>query len=120
VRTAIPTLNEYVKVERAPRHGRHAANSLKQKTEDGIMRAILAANIGKFEKVKLHYLWFRRHRREDGDNIAFGQKFVQDALVRVGTLPNDGQKNVAGFSHFFPVDKDDPRLELFIESIDDE
>ncbi len=109
----IPTLNEYINAER--RHRLRAAR-LKRTTEKQITLELIGQKIKPFDSIFLSYNWIRPHRREDKDNISFGQKFVQDALMLAGIITNDGWNKVVGFSHDFNVDKEQgPKLILSIE-----
>jgi hypothetical protein len=114
LRSYIPTLNEYIKVERTRRIGAILASKLKREVEANLMGEMLSQGIGKFKNVKLYYMWYRTSRREDKDNIAYGQKFVQDSLVKIGVIKNDGWKEIEGFEHDFDVDVKFPRLVLTI------
>ena len=58
------------------------------------------------------FTWYRKNRRTDPGNIAYAEKFILDAMRRVGIIENDGWKNVAGYIHEFYVDKDNPRVEI--------
>ena len=109
-----PTLNEYINTER--KHRLKAAK-LKKATEHHLTMQLKSKKVSPFESVELGYNWIRLHRREDKDNISFGQKFVQDALVNAGIIANDGWKNVFGFTHNFSVDKSlsHPKLILVIK-----
>ena len=40
----------------------------------------------------------------DRDNIAFAKKFINDALVACGVLPNDGWRNIHTMFDMFDVD----------------
>lgn len=113
----LPGLNEYIDLERAG-GGRYSANKMKQETQTMIHWAIKG---GPLRNVKLecpviiHYLWLEPDRRRDMDNIAFAKKFVQDALVKAGVLPNDGWKHIKGFTDDFGIDPKNPRVEVRIE-----
>lgn len=48
--------------------------------------------------------------------IAFAKKFILDALVGAGVLRGDGWKHISGFTDRFKVSKEDPRIEVEIES----
>lgn len=66
--------------------------------------------------VKLHYTFYEPNRRRDKDNIAAtAHKFIQDALVQCGVLPNDSWADIEGFSDSFFIDKNNPRIEVTIE-----
>ena len=68
------------------------------------------------EPVTMRYLWVEKDRRRDKDNISGGgRKIIQDALVRMKALKNDGWGKIDGFSYVFAVDKKRPRVEIEIE-----
>jgi len=48
-------------------------------------------------------------------NIAFAKKFIQDSLVQMGVLENDGWKHIEYFTDSFAVDPKNPRVEVVIE-----
>lgn len=113
----LPGLNEYIREERT---NRHRAAALKRNVEKTIM-AQARIQLGPLRiqrPVMLHYLWIEPNKRRDHDNVAFAQKFVQDALVRAGVLQGDGWRHVAGFSHEFFAQKEKPRLVLTIEEME--
>lgn len=112
LRTEMPTLNQYID---ACRRNRYSAASLKRKVEQGLCLEFMKARVGKFDQsLDLGYVWYCRNMKTDKSNIAFCAKFVEDAMVKVGIIPNDGWKHIGSFSHDFMVDKADPRLELTI------
>ena len=41
-------------------------------------------------------------------------KVIQDALVACEVIKNDGWKNIKSFSCDFKVDKEKPRIEVFL------
>lgn len=64
----------------------------------------------------MHYLWVEKDRRRDKDNVSsFGRKIIQDALVSVHALKNDGWANIEGFTDSFAMDKKRHRIEIIIE-----
>ena len=68
------------------------------------------------EPVIMHYLWVEKDRRRDKDNVSSGgRKIIQDALVKMKALKNDGWGNIDWFSDEFAVDKKRPRVEIEIE-----
>ena len=68
------------------------------------------------EPVIMHYLWVEKDRRRDKDNVSSGgRKIIQDALVKMKALKNDGWANIDSFSDAFSVDKKRPRIEIEIE-----
>ena len=101
----IPTLNEYVKVERAHRL---AAASLKKRTEAHLIEELLQQGAAPMSdgpvSVSLH--WTRHNRRVDPANIAAGAKFVLDALVTGGILRGDKWADITTISHTFQHNPD--------------
>ena len=93
------TLNEYIDIERG---NRYAAAKAKKGQEMIIASYIKAQKIEPVTRpVILEYTWTMKTKRMDKDNISFAQKFIQDALVKTGILPNDGWNDIVGFSHSF-------------------
>ena len=105
-------LNEYTAANRA--HWSLGAQVKKNETEKA-MWAIRAARLKPFEKpVSVAILWAEKGRMRDPDNVAFAAKFIMDALVKTGTIPDDGQKWVRSITNEVAVDKDNPRVEVRI------
>lgn len=100
---------------------RYAGNSMKQKyqqiAQDSIVEQLRAIMINR--KVIIEYRFYEKNKKRDLDNISsFAHKVVQDALVRVGTLSNDGWNNIVGYKDFFYIDKENPRIEVIIHELD--
>jgi len=101
----LPTLNEYINAERS---NRYASAKMKKIAEKMIGLFIARSKlIPAISPVMMNYYWRVKNRRKDKDNIAFGMKFIQDALVKNGILKNDGWNDIANFSHIFILDKDE-------------
>lgn len=109
-------LNEYTK---ACRNNKYAGANLKKVNEIKVTAAIYEyCKNRKIEKpVSIIYRWYEQNRKRDLDNIAFGKKFVQDALVKNGVLQGDGWKDIVGFSDEFYIDKENPRIEVEIREV---
>lgn len=112
----LPGLNEYIKAERT---NRHIAAKLKRDTEDCIVYCIRGQLRGvKFRApVRLHYTWIEPNRKRDKSNVAFAKKFIEDALIKAGTLVNDGWTEIDGFTDAFAVDRRYPRVVVEIEQL---
>lgn len=67
--------------------------------------------------VNVNITWVLENKKTDPDNASSSKKFVIDALVKVGILPNDGHRWIRGFSDKFEFDKDNPRIILKLEVI---
>ena len=112
-------LNNYTK---ANRKNKYYANKIKQDTEDYIVWHIKEQlkDLKIDKQVQLNYTWYCKDKRKDKDNIAFAQKFVQDAMVKSGLLINDGWNNIAGFTHEFKIDKECPKIEIELVEVENE
>ena len=116
----LPGMNEYTK---ACRGNRYSGNQMKQKAETEIMWAIRRQLKGwtAKEPVYIKYKWIEPDERRDKDNIvAFGHKVIQDALVKMNVLADDGWDYITGFRDDFGIDKKNPRIEVEILEVEDD
>ena len=58
--------------------------------------------------------WITKNLRKDPDNVSAGVKFILDGLVQAGILPDDRRKQINSITHYFGVDKHNPRVEITI------
>ena len=112
----LPGLNEYTNACRTnPKKG----NLMKREAQEAVMWQILAQmRRCKFTRpVFLLFTFYEQDRRRDKDNVSsFARKVIQDALVKCGTLQDDGWDYVTGALDRFEVDRDNPRIVVeFIE-----
>lgn len=117
----LPNLNDYLKAERQTIRHRGSfttkGNDMKQENEQYVTMFIRRdlKGVKTDKKVFLIYKYFEPNKKRDLDNIsAFAHKVIQDALVRNGTIQNDGWANIVGFQDFFYVDAKHPRIEVEI------
>ena len=110
----LPNLNEII--ETSKMHWAKYANEKKYLTEN---IALLAKSKikKKYEKVNLTFVWYCKNKRKDKDNIIAGQKFIIDGLVQAGVIENDGWEQIGNISHFFSIDKENPRVEVIIKGV---
>lgn len=108
----LPTMNEIIKVSKS--HHMVYANMKKDYTALVMMFATQLPKIGKAD-YEMH--WYCKNRRKDKDNIIAGQKFIFDGLVKAEKIKNDGWNDIGNISHKFFVDKDEPRVEVFIKEL---
>lgn len=108
-------LNDYTK---ACRTNKFAGARMKRDNELWVCHFINEQLNGKaFNKVAIRFNWYEENRRRDPDNIAFAKKFILDALVAKGVIPNDTQKHIEHFEDYFYVDKKEPRIEVLIKEV---
>lgn len=113
----LPGLNEYI---HAINRNRHIGNRMKQDTQEAIQWAVRAQIKRGYEitcPVTIRFLWASRTAKKDIDNVAFAKKFILDALVGMGILPNDTRKWVRGFTDEFIIDRQNPRTEVEIRPL---
>lgn len=115
----LPGLNDYIA---ALDNSRYKGSQLKKEWQHAVKLALRRQIRGKLkEPIEMHYLWVERNQRRDKDNIAaFGRKVIQDALVEMRALNNDGWANIARFSDDFAVDRKKPRIEITILELQEE
>ena len=102
IQMKLPSLNDYINAERT---NKFMGAKMKRNTQDGI--AWFITKLPRFDKpVKIHFHWIEKTSRRDLDNIAFAKKFILDALVETGKLPDDSQKYVKGFTDTFEKGKE--------------
>lgn len=112
----LPGLNEYTS---ACRTNHMAGAKMKQESQDIILWSIYSKmrRVRFTRPVFLLFTFYEQDRRRDRDNVAsYARKVIQDALVKAGTLEDDGWDYVTGYLDKFEVDKNNPRIVVeFIE-----
>lgn len=69
--------------------------------------------------IDLHFKWYVPNRKKDKDNIAFGKKFILDGMLQAKLIENDGWKQIGNFTDTFVVDKENPRVVVKIEGVNE-
>lgn len=99
----LPSWNDH---DNAARSHWSKAAKLKKETESLIIKSLMYNDhsnirhlIGKIKNpVKLHFTWYEANRKRDEDNVKSAKKFLIDALVKGGWLPDDSPKYVSGIT----------------------
>ena len=111
----LPSLNDYV---RACRSNAYAGAKMKQQMEKQITWYL--KDLPQYDKpITIHFHWIEGNKRRDLDNIAFGKKFILDAMVKAGKLKDDNRRCVLGFTDSFDYGPE-TKVILEIKEIDDE
>lgn len=109
----LPGLNEIIEANRSNRY--EGANQKKNETRRCALEIIRQTRETIRRPFYVVVAWYERDLRRDPDNVCAGIKFVLDALVEVGRIPNDTRKFVLGIDHsFLDPDKQNPRVEVEI------
>jgi len=114
IQGSLPTMNEIIAASK--RHHMQYSN-MKGIYTDLVAMEATRQKLPVFDRVAVKITWYCKDRRQDPDNIASGEKFLLDGLVKAGKLENDGWKQINSLSHFFEVDKDNPRIEVELERV---
>jgi len=108
----LPGLNE---VNNTNRGNKYAGNKLKKDTDTYIQLYIKSQCKEKYERISITFKWYEPNKKRDFDNICSAKKFILDALVKTGVIPNDGWKQIEPiFTDEFYHDKINPRVEVYI------
>lgn len=104
----LPSLNDYVDI---CRRNRYESANFKRSIENDI--SVFIRRLPKLKTpVFIRFCWVEKDMRRDADNIAFAKKFILDALVKCGKIPDDSRKYVKGFADSFIQGK---RTKVIIE-----
>lgn len=100
---------------------RMAMNALKQRWKDFIVWlasecGYSGASISKCEVT--HIVYFPTNSRHDSDNYV--PKFILDGLVESGVIVDDDSRHITKLILQCEVDKENPRTEIIINTIDEE
>ena len=103
----LPALNQYIN---ACKGNKHWSSKIKRDVERKIVAAVINR---KKDFLTLEYplsvtfTWHCKNRMKDPDNIAFGRKFIFDALCGADLLEGDGWKQVRQLHDYFPEPRKD-------------
>ena len=96
-----PSFNEYVK---ACRTNRYKGADYKKRIENTI--SYFLADLPIIQKpIFVQITWVEGNNKRDWDNVIYAKKFIMDAIVALGKLPNDGRKNVKGYTDICAYEK---------------
>lgn len=107
-------LNEYTSANRS---NPYAGAKMKKENQEAVMWAIKAARLKPAGAVDVRITWIEKDMRRDPDNIRFAAKFILDALVQAGIIPNDTQRYIRGIHDRFMVNKSNPRIVVELEEV---
>lgn len=112
------SLNDYIL---ACRTSPWKGNKFKQEEQDKVKKYIGESDLQPVIDYPLQvtFLFYEQNHKRDLDNVSsWAHKSVMDALVTSGILENDGWKQITGYTDCFYVDKENPRIEVILETVD--
>lgn len=114
------SMNEYVN---ACRSHYSKGSRLKKDQDDIVMHYIRKYRIKPMKgPIEVGISWIEGRRRNgkmrDVDGIAAGTKFILDALVKCGIIPDDNPRIVRNVYHYYKFNSDKPHIEVTIMPYD--
>ena len=119
-KNTFPDLNNYLsECSRHPQAGAKMKRDFMMIASNAIRRQLPRVHIP--GTVKIHYRYYEYSKKRDPSNVnAFAVKVIEDALQKCEVISNDGWANIAGYSQDFFVDKENPRIEVYIREVSEE
>lgn len=113
-------LNEYTN---ACRGHWSAGNRIKREQTELVAAYVVKARLKPFDgPVEVGITWVegtrKRRQLRDVDNIAFGAKFILDALKELGIVKDDNPRIVRNVYHSYKFNSDDPHVEVAVMDYD--
>lgn len=114
-----PGLNDYIhELARSPMCGGRIKKNNQRDIEMQILCQLRKTEIK--TPIKIHYTYFEENKRRDMDNVSgFFHKVFQDALTCTEKISDDGWKHIVGYSDAFCIDRNNPRIEIIIEEVEE-
>lgn len=113
----LPSLNEYIYACKVQRGRWNKGNEMKRSVQRDIEPYL--KKLGVFNNgVRVSFTWIEKDKKRDLDNVCFAKKFILDAMVNGGVIPNDNARYVKGFIDNFGYSKEDAKV--IVEVIEDE
>ena len=115
----LPSLNDYVN---QCRRNPYAGAKAKKDAQEAVAWAIRAARLKPMRPpVSVSFTWVEPDMRRDKDNISSAKKYILDALVSQGIIPNDNWRCIAGnLPDLYKVNSRNPRVIVELEETEDE
>lgn len=116
IKGEMPDMNTYIK---ALATNRFVGGKIKQIATDQVAWVTKKYATSKLQPpYHITFNWYCKDRKKDKDNISsMGRKCILDGLQKSGVIPQDSWNVVDGFSDFFFLDKENPRIEVIIKTI---
>lgn len=116
------SLNEYILKCRTGKNG-IVGNMYKHKQQEIVIEYIKRSDLERVNEYPLQitFFFYEKNQKRDLDNVSsWAHKCILDALVKTGIIENDGWKQIRSIKDNFEIDKENPRIEVVIETISSE
>ena len=109
IKAKLPSLNDVIEKNRANKYlGAKFKADIEEVIGWAIKQAVVMKTLKPVKKTCVIYIdWHEATKRRDVDNVQSSQKFVLDAMVKNGILPNDNRRWVRQIYHDIIDDNDD-------------
>lgn len=98
----LPSINEYIEACKIQKGKWNKGNQMKQDSQKEMIPYF--KDLPNYtDPIVLDFTWVEKDRRRDLDNICWAKKFILDALVQAGKIPDDSQKYVNNFQDHFKL-----------------
>lgn len=113
IKGKLPGMNEIIKSNRT---NRFKGGNMKSTYTQLVKLEAIRQCCQKFsDKVYIMINYYEPDNRRDDDNVHAGAKFILDGLKAAGIIIDDRRKYVALKQNPVIVDRQNPRIEIFIE-----
>lgn len=112
-----PSLNEFIYAGKIQKGTWNKASQMKKDYQQVVRSFIRKANLKPVDyKVDIHYQFYEPNKRRDKDNISgFARKVINDSLQKENIIINDNWTHVGKLSEDVCIDKEYPRIEVFLK-----
>ena len=120
IKGRLASLNDYIK---ACRTSPWKGNKFKQEEQDKVKKYIGESGLKRIDEYPLQvtFLFYEQTHKRDLDNISgWAHKAVMDTLKDEDIIENDGWKQIYGYTDYFFIDKENPRIEVILETVHQE
>lgn len=114
----LPSLNQYIEdCRRNKFKGANTKKKWQRHIYDFIQKQLKEGEEMELP-VSITYHFYEPNKKRDIDNVSsFFIKCCNDAIVESKILPNDTQQYVKQLTQTFDIDKDNPRIEVVIQTL---
>ena len=117
----LDAMNEYTAANRS---NPYAGAKMKRANQDHVVRAIKSADLKPMKPpINIHVTWIeglrpgaKQFRPRDKDNIRSSIKYIQDALIETGIIPDDNYYNVTPYDSY-RLNREYPRIIVELEEV---
>lgn len=108
IQQKLPSLNQVIEANRG---NKYSGATLKRHIDMVICQyiqvALLQNKLMPVDECEVDIIWHEKTKRRDADNIQSSQKFILDAMVKMGIVKDDSRRYVKQVNHKIVDDTED-------------